>query len=79
MNQPTLMIDMIGWVATAVFTISYLFKDQRALRRVQAVAALLWMSYGIALNAKPVIVANALVALMAIASAFWRRPTAGTR
>jgi uncharacterized protein with PQ loop repeat len=68
------MIDSIGWVASAVFAASYLCKDQRTLRWVQAVAALLWMTYGILLNAKPVIVANAVVALMAVVSTFWRRP-----
>ncbi len=77
MNQPTLMIDMIGWVASAVFAASYLCKDHRTLRWVQAVAALLWMSYGIALNALPIIVANAVVALMAVVSTFWRRTAAG--
>lgn len=76
MNQPSLMIDAIGWVASVVFAASYLCKDQRTLRWVQAVAALLWMTYGILLNAKPVIVANAVVALMAVVSTFWRRPVA---
>lgn len=76
MNQPTAMVDAIGWVASAVFASSYLCKEQRTLRLVQAVAALLWMTYGIALNALPVIVANAVVATMAVVSTFWRRPTA---
>jgi hypothetical protein len=74
MNQPTLMIDLIGWVASAVFASSYLFKDQRTLRWVQAGAALLWMTYGIALNAKPVIVANGVLVVMAVVSTLWRKP-----
>lgn len=74
MTQPTFMIDLIGWVASAVFAVSYLFKDQRTLRWVQAGAALLWMSYGIALNAKPVIVANAVLVIMALVSTVWRKP-----
>ena len=67
------MLDAIGWIATAVFTISYLFKSGSALRRVQAVAAVLWIAYGIAISAKPVIVANIVVALSAIISALSNR------
>jgi hypothetical protein len=35
------MLDAIGWIATAVFSISYLFRSGTALRRIQALAALL--------------------------------------
>ena len=63
------MVDAIGWVATAVFSISYLFRSGSTLRRVQALAAVLWIGYGIAISAKPVIVANAIVAISAIVSA----------
>jgi hypothetical protein len=63
------MLDAIGWVATAVFSASYLFRSGAALRRVQAAAALLWIAYGVAIASKPVIAANTIVALAAIASA----------
>jgi hypothetical protein len=32
-------LEWIGWIATAVFASSYLWKRPAALRRVQAVAA----------------------------------------
>jgi hypothetical protein len=68
-----LTLDAIGWVATAVFSLSYLFKSGSTLRRVQAIAAVLWIAYGFAISAKPVIVANIIVAASAIGSALGTR------
>ena len=58
-------LEWIGWIATAVFASSYLFKQPLALRRVQAGAALLWVIYGLIIHAFPVVVANLVVAGMA--------------
>jgi hypothetical protein len=66
------MVDLVGWLATAVFMISYFAKGPIALRRIQGVAALLWASYGILIHAFPVIVANVLVAGAAVATSFRR-------
>ena len=66
-------LDLLGWVATAVFALSYLFEEQSTLRRVQAAAALLWILYGIAIGATPVIVANLIVAAAAFGSAIASR------
>jgi small basic protein len=63
-----MMLDTIGWVATAVFTSSYFFTRSLTLRRIQAVAALIWVAYGLMLGAKPVVAANVLVAGTAIFS-----------
>jgi hypothetical protein len=75
------MLEGIGWLATAVFAVSYLFRSGAALRRVQAAAALLWIAYGVAIASKPVIAANAIVAAMAVASGYdkrrWRRSASG--
>ena len=64
------MIQTIGWVATAVFSTSYLFRHPAALRRVQAAAAMLWVIYGLAIGALPVVVANLIVAAAAVWSSF---------
>lgn len=58
-------LSWIGWVATAVFVCSYFAKSASRLRMTQAVAALLWMLYGVAIGAMPVIVANVIVAIAA--------------
>jgi len=64
------MWDWLGWIATAVFTLSYFSKDAGKLRWIQAVAALFWLSYGVAIHARPVIVANLIVTIAAAYSAF---------
>ena len=66
--------DWIGWLATAIFLGSYSCKDQARLRRIQAVAAVLWMVYGVILHAVPIVVANLLVAGVALYSSI---PTLG--
>jgi len=63
------MADWIGWLATTIFASSYFCKQAVTLRRVQAIAALVWMSYGFLIGAPPVIVANLVVASLAIFSA----------
>ncbi|NWF82855.1 MAG: YgjV family protein [Bryobacteraceae bacterium] len=65
-------MEWIGWVATAVFASSYLCKEPRALRGVQAGAALLWVAYGVMIQAAPVVAANVAVAGMAIISSLRR-------
>ena len=67
------MFEWIGWIATAVFAVSYFFRRPAALRRIQALAAVLWIGYGIIIKAPPVIVANVVVAVMAVLSSFQRR------
>jgi uncharacterized protein with PQ loop repeat len=67
------MLSWIGWVATALFASSYLCKRQVTLRRTQAAAAVLWVVYGLLIHALPVVVANALVASVALYSSFRRQ------
>ena len=61
-------INVIGWVATAIFSSSYLIRQPATLRRIQAGAACLWIVYGFAIGAEPVIVANVIVAAAALGS-----------
>lgn len=67
--------DWIGWLATAVFLVSYYTKGPIGLRRVQGIAAGLWATYGVLIHSLPVIVANILVAGVAVISSF-RKPSA---
>jgi hypothetical protein len=66
--------DAVGWTATAVFAASYFCKEPATLRRTQALAALVWIAYGVALRATPVIAANVVVASLAAWSSFSRAP-----
>jgi hypothetical protein len=71
-------INILGWVATCVFAASYFFREASALRRIQAVAACLWIIYGVAIGAVPVVVANLIVAGAALYSSLRpRKPLCG--
>lgn len=60
------MLNVIGWVATAIFSASYFCRRPAALRTIQAVAACLWIAYGLAIHALPVVIANVIVAAAAL-------------
>jgi hypothetical protein len=64
-NHP--LIEGLGWTAAAVFVGSYFFARPSLLRGVQMLGALLWITYGVLIDASPVIVANVLV----FAAAAW--------
>lgn len=66
-------MQWIGWAATAMTVTSYFCRNPRTLRMVQAVAAVVWMTYGVMIGAKPIIAANVLVAGVA-AWTTWRGP-----
>ncbi len=70
-----MQIEWIGWVATAIFASSYFFKEPKVLRGIQAGAALLWVAYGVMIQAMPVIVANVVVAAVALVSSLNREPS----
>jgi hypothetical protein len=63
-----MMVEAIGWVATVVFATSYFFRDQKTLRLVQAIAACLWLSFGLAIHSAPVIASNVIVIFAALYS-----------
>ncbi len=71
------MLDGLGWAATALFATSYLCKTSRAMRRLQALAALLWVGYGTWMKAPPIIAANLIVAALAVYSD-WKQPQLST-
>ena len=66
-------VERIGWVATITFAASYLVNDRTALRRIQALAALLWVAYGVLIHALLIVVADAIVAGAALVSSFTRQ------
>lgn len=60
-----ILTEAVGWTATAVVTMSFLFSDVVRLRIVQICGAVLWMSYGLLIGSLPVMVANVLVFVVA--------------
>jgi len=60
------VFEWIGWLATAVFAGSYFCKQAKTLRLLQALSALMWISYGLIIQAMPVVAANVTVAILAI-------------
>jgi len=68
------LIDSLGWMATALVVVSYLTRHPAMLRRIQGVSACLWLAYGVAIHSGPVIVANIIVAAAATLTSF--RPPA---
>ena len=56
-----MLTDYLGWAATAVFVGSYLCKRSETLKRVQMIGALMWVAYGLLIQATPVVAANLLV------------------
>ena len=68
-----MMFEWIGWMATALFAYSYFCKRPVTLRLVQAAAAVMWIGYGVVIRATPVIVANVVVAGLALYSSLRAR------
>jgi len=71
-------LDSLGWIATGVFACSYAFRNPSSLRKVQALAALLWIAYGAANRSAPVMVPSLIVAGLALFSALAARGRSGT-
>jgi hypothetical protein len=65
-TEPVL-VDALGWAATAVFVASYFFARPQVLRRAQMLGAVMWVVYGLLMRAAPVVAANVLV----LAAAAW--------
>ena len=68
MDAGTVLIESVGWLATAAVVTSFFFNDPVSLRKVQILGATLWFGYGVTIGSLPVIVANVLVATAATAS-----------
>jgi len=80
MNAATLLEiwhsgEWVGWVATALFALSYLVDRPLHLLLLQALAGALWVIYGAVLGAAPVVVDNGVVAAGALYKAqdTWRK------
>jgi inner membrane protein len=66
--------DLIGWLATSIFAVSYFVRNPASMRWIQALAAVCWIIYGVVLHATPVIVANVIVVTLAALTALRSAP-----
>lgn len=71
----SVVVEALGWAATATFAGSYLAKRAETLVRVQIAGALMWAVYGVLVRSAPVVAANVLVA----AAAAWKARTSRLR
>ena len=60
------MNTWLGWAATAVFACSYFVRNPSRMRLVQAAASIFWILDGVVIHATPIIVANVIVATLAM-------------
>lgn len=52
------MIQAIGYLATFVTGLSFMMKDIKTLRLVNALGCLIWIVYGALLHSEPIIITN---------------------
>ena len=52
------MIQAIGYIATFITGLSFMMKDLKTLRLVNALGCLIWIAYGALLHSEPIIITN---------------------
>lgn len=55
------MIDIIGYIGTALILLSFTVEDMRKLRIVNSIGSIVWICYGIGIGANPTILVNVCV------------------
>ena len=52
------MIQAIGYLATFITGLSFMMKDIKTLRLVNALGCMIWIVYGVLLHSEPIIITN---------------------
>ena len=58
------MIDILGWIATAVVVGSFAIQDVRKLRIINMIGSMLWIAYGFLKQDNPIIFVNISIMVM---------------
>jgi hypothetical protein len=58
------MIDVLGWIATAVVVGSFAIQDVSKLRIINMIGSMLWIAYGFLKQDNPIIFVNISIILM---------------
>lgn len=62
------MIEIWGYISMIVVLISVLMKDIKKLRMINTISCIMFVIYGVALGAYPIVIMNSLVIIINI----WR-------
>ena len=60
------MIDLIGYLASAIILISFAVKDIIKLRIINSIGSVVWIVYGVLINNNPTIFVNIAVLMIHI-------------
>lgn len=58
------MIDVLGWIATAVVVGSFAIQDVIKLRIINMIGSILWIAYGFLKQDNPIIFVNISIIIM---------------
>ena len=59
--MPTVVIEIIGYLAPAFLVLSFFFKDVSKLRLINSIGCVFFITYGFLISAYPVVIANAII------------------
>ena len=59
-----MIIEILGWLSTALTIISFIPKGEEKIRLINGIACIVWIVYGISLKQNPIIVVNTLVLVL---------------
>ena len=57
-------MEILGWCATILVAVSFLFKNIVTLRLVNSLSCMLWLVYGFFLHSYPVITVNVIILII---------------
>ena len=58
------IVEWIGYAAMGILMISFLMKDIKKLRIINSIACILFVIYGFMLDAIPIVISNAFIAMV---------------
>lgn len=59
-----MIIEILGWLSTALTILSFIPKGEEKIRLINGIACIAWIVYGISLKQNPIIVVNTLVLVL---------------
>jgi len=60
------MIDFLGWLATGLVAMSFLFKKIIRIRITNLIGCLTWVVYGLLIKSYPIITTNVIISVIQV-------------